>query len=72
MATPEELENRIARLESLVSSLTSVATRTYIALLSVPYEIRNQDPDFDESTDLVSKKLDEIYELLTNKNEVKT
>ena len=72
MATPEELENRIARLESLVSSLTSIATRTYIALLSIPREIRNQDPDFDKSMGEMSKKLDEMFELVINKKEAET
>lgn len=61
MATPEELENRIERLEKLVSSLTTIATRMYIALLSIPREIRNQDPDFDKSIDEISKKLDEVF-----------
>jgi hypothetical protein len=66
------LENRIARLESLVSSLTSIATRTYIALLSIPREIRNQDPDFDKSMGEMSKKLDEMFELVINKKEAET
>lgn len=67
MATHEESENRIARLEHLVSMLTSIATRTYIALLSIPPEIRNQDPDFDKSMDEMGNKLDEIYKILLDK-----
>jgi hypothetical protein len=72
VATPEELEIRVATLESLVSKLTGVATRAYIALRSVPYDIRKQDPDFDKNVDLMSKGLDEIFDILINKKEATT
>ncbi len=72
MATPEELENRIARLEQLVSSLTTIATRTYIALLSIPHEIRDQDPDFSKSTDEISKTLDDVFAILAKKEDAET
>jgi hypothetical protein len=63
--TVEDLEQRVATLEGLVQRLVSVSTRSYIALLSIPREIRDKDPDFDKSTDKISKTLDEIYDILT-------
>jgi hypothetical protein len=67
VATPEELENRIERLEQLASKFTTIATRTYIALLSIPRELRDKDPDFDKSLDEISNKLDEVFAIFKKK-----
>jgi hypothetical protein len=63
VATPEDLEIRVRRLESIASKLITVATRAYIAFLSIPLSIRDQDPDFSKSMDQMSETLEQVAKL---------